>query len=159
MGIPLNIDWQQILLHAFNLVILAGGLYFLLYKPVIAFIEKREAYYAEMEAEAENKQKEADERLRQANAKIVNAQTEADQLRVKAMKKVEEEAASRLAEAEKQKQDLLTSAKKQAEHEKEALLREANKQISVLVGEAVDRLISTSDDPYAEFLHAVKRGA
>ena len=30
MGVPLNIDWQQILLHAFNLVILAGGLYLLL---------------------------------------------------------------------------------------------------------------------------------
>lgn len=29
MGVPLNIDWQQILLHAFNLIILAGGLYVL----------------------------------------------------------------------------------------------------------------------------------
>ena len=33
MNIPLNIDWQQILLHLFNFVILAGGLYFILYKP------------------------------------------------------------------------------------------------------------------------------
>ena len=30
MNIPLNIDWQQILLHLMNFVILAGGLYFLL---------------------------------------------------------------------------------------------------------------------------------
>ncbi len=32
MNIPLNIDWQQILLHLLNFVILAGGLYFLLYQ-------------------------------------------------------------------------------------------------------------------------------
>ena len=70
MGVPLNIDWQQILLHAFNLVILAGGLYFLLYKPVTAFMEKRQAYYAGLEADAqeklraaEQKEQEADERL------------------------------------------------------------------------------------------------
>ena len=39
---PLNIDWQQILLHLLNFAILAFGLYFLLYKPVKAFREKRE---------------------------------------------------------------------------------------------------------------------
>lgn len=32
MNIPLNIDWQQILLHLFNFAILAGGLYLLLYR-------------------------------------------------------------------------------------------------------------------------------
>ena len=38
---PLNIDWQQILLHLLNFVILAGGLYFLLYKPVKNFMLAR----------------------------------------------------------------------------------------------------------------------
>ena len=38
---PLNIDWQQILLHWMNLAILTGGLYVLLYKPVKEFIAKR----------------------------------------------------------------------------------------------------------------------
>ena len=33
MGVPLNIDWQQILLHLFNFIILFGILYFFLYKP------------------------------------------------------------------------------------------------------------------------------
>ena len=42
MGVPLNIDWQQILLHMFNLIILTGGLYFLLYQPVTAFMKKRQ---------------------------------------------------------------------------------------------------------------------
>ena len=38
MNIPLNIDWQQILLHFFNFSILVGGLYLLLFKPVKSFI-------------------------------------------------------------------------------------------------------------------------
>ena len=52
MGVPLNIDWQQILLHLFNFLILFGGLYLLLYRPVKAFMDKRTAYYADMDAEA-----------------------------------------------------------------------------------------------------------
>ena len=52
MGVPLNIDWQQILLHLFNFLILAGGLYLLLYKPVKAFMEKRRNYYADMDSKA-----------------------------------------------------------------------------------------------------------
>lgn len=42
MGIPLNVDWQQILLHLFNFIILFGGLWLLLYKPVKNFMAKRE---------------------------------------------------------------------------------------------------------------------
>ena len=50
MGVPLNIDWQQILLHLFNFVLLAGGLYFLLYAPVRNFMEKRAGDIAAKEA-------------------------------------------------------------------------------------------------------------
>ena len=55
MNIPLNVDWQQILLHWMNLAILTGGLYFLLYKPVKQFMEKREAYYRDLEDQAAGK--------------------------------------------------------------------------------------------------------
>ena len=41
MNLPLNIDFQQILLHLLNFVILAGGLYLLLYKPVNKFITEK----------------------------------------------------------------------------------------------------------------------
>ena len=52
MNIPLNIDLQQILLHFFNFSLLTGGLYLLLYQPVKAFMEKRQAYYREQDAQA-----------------------------------------------------------------------------------------------------------
>ena len=53
MNIPLNIDFQQILLHLLNFAILGGGLYLLLYKPVKQFMEKREAYYRQEHDDAE----------------------------------------------------------------------------------------------------------
>ena len=40
MNIPLNIDFQQILLHLLNFAILGGGLYLLLYKPVVTALRK-----------------------------------------------------------------------------------------------------------------------
>ena len=53
MNIPLNIDWQQILLHLLNFVILAGGAVSqALYKPVKTFMEKRQQYYQEQDAKA-----------------------------------------------------------------------------------------------------------
>ena len=44
----LNINLQQILLHALNFVILFGALYFLLYKPVRDFMDSRKAHYEKM---------------------------------------------------------------------------------------------------------------
>ena len=38
---PLNIDWQQILLHLLNFVILFAGRWLLLYKPVKKFMNGR----------------------------------------------------------------------------------------------------------------------
>ena len=59
MNIPLNIDWQQILLHALNLVLLIAGLYLLLYKPVKKFMAQREARYQGMADAAEEKTRQA----------------------------------------------------------------------------------------------------
>ena len=159
MGVPLNIDWQQILLHAFNLIILAGGLYFLLYKPVTAFMEKRQAYYAGLEAAAREKLHAAEQKEQEADARLSGMQAEAEQLRAESLKQADAEAAARLASAEDEKKKLLAAARAQAVREKDAILREANEQIGALVSNAVDKLVSDADDPYADFLHAVKRGA
>ena len=72
MGVPLNIDWQQILLHLFNFLILFGGLYLLLYRPVKAFMDKRTAYYADMDAEAKRKLADAERQKEQYRDHLAN---------------------------------------------------------------------------------------
>ena len=54
MNIPLNINFQQILLHLLNFVILAGGLYFLLYGPVKKFMDGRQKHYSDLKAQTED---------------------------------------------------------------------------------------------------------
>ena len=98
MNIPLNIDWQQILLHFFNFSILVGGLYLLLFKPVKSFMEKREKHYADMEAAAVAREKDTEA------LKAAMAQREAD---FDAVLEEKRAAAAKEAEAFAQQQRVL----------------------------------------------------
>ena len=73
---PLNIDWQQILLHLLNFVILFTGLWFLLYKPVRSFMQKRKEHYEKMDADAEKKHAEAEEKRAVYEEKLAHAEDE-----------------------------------------------------------------------------------
>ena len=73
---PLNIDWQQILLHLLNFLILAVGLYLLLYKPVKAFMKKREDSYAEREKKTEEALRGAEKSRSEYEDKLARADEE-----------------------------------------------------------------------------------
>ncbi|MEI3140314.1 MAG: ATP synthase F0 subunit B [Lawsonibacter sp.] len=86
MNIPLNIHWQQIILHLLNFAILAGGLYFLLYRPVRKFMDQREEHYRQMETEAQQRLDQAKkteeayhQQLKQADEEIRQEKAQAQQ--------------------------------------------------------------------------------
>ena len=82
-GVPLNIDWQQILLHLFNFTILFGALYILLYKPVKNFMEHREEVYRkEAEETAANLEQSAKSKA-EYEEKLAGAETEIAELKAK----------------------------------------------------------------------------
>ena len=99
---PLNIDWQQILLHWMNLAILIGGLYFLLYKPVKDFMEKREAHYRELDRQAAGKLEEAEQIKAACQAKLDGAEAEIHRARSKAQQAAQQAADAQLAQAQEQ---------------------------------------------------------
>lgn len=83
---PLNINLQQILLHALNFVILFGAMYFLLYKPVKSFMDSRKAHYEKMDedakavlAEAEKTKADYEAQLKSADEEIARRQREANE--------------------------------------------------------------------------------
>ena len=83
---PLNINLQQILLHALNFVILFGAMYFLLYKPVKDYMESRKAHYVKMDedakaalAEAEQTKAQYAEQLKAADEEIARVRAQADE--------------------------------------------------------------------------------
>ena len=141
MNIPLNIDWQQILLHLFNFAILAGGLYFLLYKPVKNFMDKRIAYYQGIEREATDKIKQAREHEEEYRKRLEMADLEIGRKKAQASQDAEKLAEITLDEARKQKEKILQEAKEEGRREKEKILQEAKEEIVELAMAATVKML------------------
>ena len=138
---PLNINFQQILLHMFNFVILAFGLYMLLYKPVVAFMKKREDHFADLEKQAQEAKSQAEATLAEYNAKLAGADEE-----------IRQKNAAAAQEADRQRQ----------ERERNAMLEGAKKDIAQMVVSATGKLMDKENDPafdkalYDSFLKAAQ---
>lgn len=138
MGLPLNIDWQQILLHLFNFLILAGGLYLLLYKPVKQFMEKREATYKAMDDEARQKAEQAETAQKQAANRLVQLNAEIAKKNSAAAQQASEAAQKILDEANEEKAHIIAAAQKAAEQEKARIISQASREIEQLAMQAID---------------------
>ena len=154
---PLNIDLQQILLHWMNLAILVGGLYFILFKPVKQFMEKREAHYRELDQQAEEKLADAERIMGEYQAKLDGADEEIRQSRAKAQQAVQQAAEEQLTQVQTQAQQILTHARAEAEHDREEILRSSQRELRRLAAEATKRLALQSD-PFDQFLDLAEEG-
>ena len=102
-NLPLNIDLQQIFLHLLNFTILLAGLYFLLYEPVKKFMNKRTAYYEDLDRQAKEKMEEARRVRRSYEERLMEAEEEIRQ-------RGEEVQKSAAAQAQAQIQDAAEEA-------------------------------------------------
>lgn len=158
MNLPLNIDWQQILIHMFNLIILGFGLYLLLYKPVKAFMDKREAYYKDLDDSANKKNEDADKLLKEYQDKLAKADEEIKEKKNIAMKELDDKVNSELNKAKEDAKRIVEDAKAQGQKKHDELVESANKDICDLAIKATGKLVDkTLDDSYDEFLLAVKK--
>ena len=137
MNIPLNIDWQQILLHFFNFSILVGGLYLLLFKPVKSFMAKREKHYADMESAAQEREKstaDLEAAMRQREAEFDAA--------------LEEKRAAAAKEAD---------AKAAAESERQKIVAEANREAVAIAEDAMEKILAAQTaKAYDSFVNAAE---
>lgn len=158
MNLPLNIDWQQILLHMFNLIILGFGLYYILYKPVKAFMDKREAYYKDLDDSANKKNEDADKLLKEYQDKLAKADEEIKDKKNIAMKELDDKVNSELNKAKEDAKRIVEDAKAQGQKKHDELVESANKDICDLAIKATSKLVDkTLDDSYDEFFEAVKK--
>ena len=156
---PLNIDWQQILLHWMNLAILAGGLYFLLYKPVVAFMEKREQHYKDLEDQARAELQKAEEAKAQYQAKLDAAEEEIREARQKAQASLQKSADEQLALAQAQAREIVVEAHAHAAIAREKALRDSQRELKRLASEAAGKLaFHEGDDPFDSFLDLAEGG-
>ena len=159
MNIPLNIDWQQILLHLLNFAILAGGLYLLLFKPVKAFMEKRESYYQNMDSEAKQKLQDAEALKDSYTRQLDSAAQEIAQKKADAQKAIEASRSEQLKAAKDEADRILQAARANTEREHDKMLRDAQKEMANLAVTAAEKLLLKGEgSPYEQFLNAANAG-
>lgn len=159
-NIPLNIDYQQIFLHLLNFVILFAVMYFLLYKPVKNFMDKRKEFYEDRENETAKNLKEAEDKKKAYTEKLEKAEEEINEYRVNAHKKVAEDNERSIRRAKEEADKIVKDARENAENERDRILESCNADIQSMVTDAAEKLVlkSTAGDAYDQFLSAVERG-
>lgn len=156
---PLNIDWQQILLHWMNLAILTGGLYFILYKPVKQFMSKREEYYRELDRRAEEKLSQANQAHETYQAKLEQADEEIRQARAQAQLAAQQSVKEQLAQAKDQAQHIVALARVEAEHSRDQMMKQSKRELKELAAKAAKKLAAHPDaDPFDQFLNLAEGG-
>lgn len=142
----------------FNLIILGFGLYLLLYKPVKAFMDKREAYYKDLDDSANKKNEDADKLLKEYQDKLAKADEQIEDKKNIAMKELDDKVNSELNKAKEDAKRIVEDAKAQGQKKHDELVESANKDICDLAIKATSKLVDkTLDDSYDEFFEAVKK--
>ena len=162
---PLNIDFLQILLHMLNFVILAGGLTFLLFKPVNRFLEQRREQFVQTEKK-NLEDAEKNEQLRvQYEQKLRDADTEIAEKKKSAEKECADVSAQYIKEAREKAARIILKAENEAEERKGHILQSAQAEIGELVVSATQKLLSDTANPerdsalYDEFIRLAEGSA
>jgi F-type H+-transporting ATPase subunit b len=106
----LNLDWATIAFQIINFLILAGGLYYLLFRPVMSRVRERRAEKREMMEQIREEREEA-ERLR-------------------------DELEERLSDAEEEADEIITEAQKRAEAQRQEMLEDVEAEIERMLADA-----------------------
>ncbi len=155
---PLNINWQQILLHLFNFLLLFGILYSLIYKPVTQFMAKRRKHYEDMDEKAKANLAEAEKSKEEYLNKLKAADEEILEEKKNALKAVEKASAVKVKETEKEVEKMIADARKDIENERKMMMKEARNEIVNMVSDVADRLAveSKTSDTYDLFLDSME---
>ncbi len=154
---PLNIDWQQILLHVLNLALLVAGLYVLLYKPVKRFMDQRAESYRQMAESAREKEAQAEQLREDYRQRLAQADAEIRQRHEKAVSEAEQESQALLANAKAESEKILSVARENAAREEQRILQSAQSEIAKLSVEATRKLMDRPlAEVYDQFLNAAE---
>ncbi|MGI6169068.1 MAG: ATP synthase F0 subunit B [Christensenellales bacterium] len=158
MNIPLNIDWQQILLHLLNFSILTLGLYLLLYNPIRKFMKKRTDYYHALDSDAENKLKQVTDLEKSYQERLQHFETEIAEKKLQAMQEAQQGADAILQRANKEAEELLSETREAAMRERAKISEDTQKEVVSLAFAAAEKMIAqSSSDTLDQFIYAVKQ--
>jgi F-type H+-transporting ATPase subunit b len=138
----LGIDWRLLIAQLVNFVILFTALTFLLFKPLIAALDKRRAKVIESLANAEK----IGEELKRAGAEseriVAASRIESARISAEAAKQAE---AARLAAVEKTRAEvagIIASGKAQLGAERDVMMSEVRRAAAELIASATEKVIN-----------------
>ena len=155
---PLNINLLQILLHALNFIILAGGLTFILFKPAEKFLNSRKEYFENAEKEITEAREQNEKLKEEYETKLKEAKEQIAEMRISAEKEIADISKASLEKAKETAKLIVAAAEKEAEDRKEQILDSAQTEIGELVVSATQKLLSDTVTPernsalYDEFI-------
>ena len=137
LTLNLNILWTVV-----NILVLFVLLRKFLYRPVMNVIEQRQKQIDDAIADAEGKENDAQAVLAQAQDKLQNVDTEAAQRREAYEKQAEKEKVQLLQDAQRQADAIVAEGKAAAEAEHARRLRDANAETSALARDMCEKLLA-----------------
>lgn len=137
LTLNLNILWTVV-----NILVLFVLLRKFLYRPVMNVIEQRQKQIDDAIADAEGKKNDAQAVLAQAQDKLQNVDTEAAQRREAYEKQAEKEKGQLLQDAQRQADAIVAEGKAAAEAEHARRLRDANAETSALARDMCEKLLA-----------------
>ena len=154
---PLNIAGQQTLLHLLNFAILYFGLYFLLYKPVRDFMDKRRAHYSQMDETAKQNLEESEKIKAEYAEKLASAEKEIEVKKSEAENSINELMRKREQDAKKKADNILEEARRRADVEYDNIIAGARKDVEKLAELAAEKVVKNDvGTSFDEFLDDVE---
>lgn len=149
-ALPFGIDWLKILLHLINFALLAVGLFFLLYKPVKKFMDKRkEEIEGEIE-KGERLQKEAQEIKEAYEIKLTEAEEESERIKTEAFENANKERERIISEANAEARAVKEDADRELEELKRDTIAQAKDELAdvalKIADEVIGREVSREDN-------------
>jgi F-type H+-transporting ATPase subunit b len=125
----LDIDLVTIVAEILNFIILAVGLYFLLFKPIIKRMEKSAEQKAASLAAAEEKERHAAEKLADIEERLANIDNEIDIRLQEAYKQAQAESEALLEITQKEAEKILLEAEIEAERRQQQEIEELHEEL------------------------------
>lgn len=136
-----GIDWRLIAIQIFNFTLMAVGLWYFLYTPVLNLLDKRKQTIEEgltHAAEAARKLHDAD---KEKAAVLQSAHADAQTIAVRAKAFAEEKAQALVRETEEKTARMLEDAKRDGEATKQRLYKESEAEIAKTALLAAEKIL------------------
>ena len=146
----LGLNWQGMLWHAVNFIVLLVLLRLVLFKPVVGMLDERAKRVRDSMEQAEQARRAAEQAETDRQALLAETRREAEQMRARADEQAKRIVADAGERAQEQANRIIAQAEAQSEQLRNQTMAEVRAEIADLIVVAVDRVTRNALDGDAQ---------